>query len=93
MDHTIRKAVILAAGRGTRMGELTAEVPKPMLPVHGKPLIQHVLENLETAGLREFGIVTGYQSESIVSFLRGLGFARAGLDLKRSKDSDRDVDV
>ena len=69
MTEPIRKAVILAAGRGTRMGALTAQTPKPMLLVHGKPLIQHVLENLEAAGLREFAVVTGYQSEAIVSFL------------------------
>ena len=51
------------------MGELTAEIPKPMLPVKGKPLIQHVLENLAAAGLREFAVVVGYQSASIESFL------------------------
>ena len=69
MTDQIRKAVILAAGRGTRMGELTAEIPKPMLPVQGKPLIQHILEKLEAAGLREFAVITGYQSESIESYL------------------------
>ena len=40
----IRSAVILAAGRGTRMGGLTAELPKPMLPVHGRPILEHVLD-------------------------------------------------
>jgi dTDP-glucose pyrophosphorylase len=69
MTEPIRKAVILAAGRGTRMGDLTAEIPKPMLQVQGKPLIQHILEKLEIAGLREFAIVTGYQGKSIESFL------------------------
>jgi len=71
MDQAIRKAVILAAGRGTRMGELTAQLPKPMLRVQDKPLIQHVLERLEAAGIREFGIVVGYQSETLTSFLAG----------------------
>ena len=69
MIEPIRKAVILAAGRGARMGELTAMTPKPMLLVHGKPLIQHVLENLEAAGLQEFAVVIGYRPEAIVSFL------------------------
>ena len=49
------------------MGELTSQLPKPMLPVQGKPLLQHVLERLESAGVREFAIVTGYQSEAIVT--------------------------
>lgn len=51
------------------MGELTAELPKPMLPVQGKPLIQHILERLEAAGLREFAVVTGYHAEAVESFL------------------------
>ncbi|MDB6026771.1 MAG: Nucleotidyl transferase [Verrucomicrobiales bacterium] len=62
------KAVILAAGKGTRMRELTTDVPKPMLKVHGKPILQHIIEGLMTAGIREFFIVTGYKAETIESF-------------------------
>jgi dTDP-glucose pyrophosphorylase len=70
------KAVILAAGKGTRMRELTNEVPKPMLNVHGKPILQHIIEGLMTAGIREFFIVTGFKAETIESFFgdgRNLG--------------------
>ena len=42
----IEKAVILAAGRGTRMRELTAELPKPMIEVRGKPVLHHIVEGL-----------------------------------------------
>lgn len=59
------KAVILAAGKGTRMKELTSEVPKPMLPVQGKPILQHILEGLRSAGIREFCIITGWRAEVI----------------------------
>jgi dTDP-glucose pyrophosphorylase len=59
------KAVILAAGKGTRMGELTNDIPKPMLPVQGKPILQHILEGLVSAGIRDFGIVTGWRAEVI----------------------------
>ena len=38
------KAVILAAGKGTRMRELTDELPKPMLRVQGRPILEHILE-------------------------------------------------
>ena len=42
-DRAIQRAVVLAAGRGTRMGAITAELPKPMLPVRERPMLEHVL--------------------------------------------------
>ena len=59
------KAVILAAGKGTRMKELTNELPKPMLRVHGKPILEHILGGLLSAGIRDVFIVTGYKAEVI----------------------------
>ncbi len=50
------KAMILAAGRGDRMRPLTDHTPKPMLPAGGKPLIQHHIERLVAAGIRELVI-------------------------------------
>jgi dTDP-glucose pyrophosphorylase len=61
----IETAVLLAAGRGTRMGELTREVPKPMIEVRGKPVLQHIVEGLRGAGVREFLIVVGYHANAI----------------------------
>jgi len=48
----IDKAVLLAAGRGTRMRELTADLPKPMIEVRGKPVLQRTVEGLREAGVR-----------------------------------------
>jgi dTDP-glucose pyrophosphorylase len=62
------KAVILAAGKGTRMGSLTQELPKPMLYVQGKPILQHILEGLLQAGVREFFIVTGFRAEVVEDY-------------------------
>jgi dTDP-glucose pyrophosphorylase len=62
------KAIILAAGKGTRMGALTTELPKPMLRVQGKPILEHILEGLLEAGVRDFFIVTGYRAEVIESY-------------------------
>ncbi len=59
------KAVILAAGRGTRMKELTQALPKPMLPVQGRPILEHILAGLRDAGLREACIVTGWRGDTI----------------------------
>ncbi|MCX6895619.1 MAG: nucleotidyltransferase family protein [Verrucomicrobia bacterium] len=62
------KAVILAAGKGTRMKELTNDVPKPMLRVQGKPILEHIIEGLKTTGVREFFIVTGYRAEVVEDY-------------------------
>ncbi|MDL5501686.1 MAG: sugar phosphate nucleotidyltransferase, partial [Candidatus Methanoperedens sp.] len=51
------KAVILAAGQGTRMGPLTRNIPKVMLPIANKPLILHMIESARDAGIREFVLV------------------------------------
>jgi dTDP-glucose pyrophosphorylase len=59
------KAVILAAGKGTRMRELTNEMPKPMLKVLGKPILEHILEGILAAGIREIFIVTGFRAEIV----------------------------
>jgi len=61
------KAVILAAGKGTRMKELTNELPKPMLRVQGRPILEHILSGILAAGVRDIFIVTGYRAETIES--------------------------
>lgn len=72
-------AVILAAGRGTRMGSLTAHTPKPLLDLQGRPILEHILVNFRRAGIREAVIVTGYLAEQIEAYF-GDG-ARLGLRL------------
>jgi dTDP-glucose pyrophosphorylase len=64
----IDRAVVLAAGRGTRMRELTANVPKPMIEVRGKPVLQHIVEGLRDAGVRRFLIIVGYYAEAVRDF-------------------------
>jgi NDP-sugar pyrophosphorylase family protein len=63
---SISRAVILAAGRGTRMGSMTEEIPKPMLPVRGRPLLERILEHLREAGIPQFLIVVGFQGDIVM---------------------------
>lgn|SRR5262245_35057429 len=68
--NKIDKAVVLAAGRGVRMRELTADFPKPMIEVRGKPVLQHIVEGLRDAGVRRFVIIVGYHAETVRNFFR-----------------------
>jgi UDP-N-acetylglucosamine diphosphorylase / glucose-1-phosphate thymidylyltransferase / UDP-N-acetylgalactosamine diphosphorylase / glucosamine-1-phosphate N-acetyltransferase / galactosamine-1-phosphate N-acetyltransferase len=61
----ISQAVLLAAGRGTRMRELTASVPKPMIKVRGKPVLLHIVEGLQSAGIKNFLIIIGYHGDTV----------------------------
>jgi dTDP-glucose pyrophosphorylase len=65
---TIDKAVLLAAGRGTRMRELTADIPKPMIKVRNKPVLLHIIEGLQRAGIRDFLIVVGYRADVVQDY-------------------------
>lgn len=61
------KALVLAAGRGSRLGEETAESNKCMLRLSGKPLIQYSLENAVQAGVSEIVVVVGYRAEKVIN--------------------------
>lgn len=59
------KAIILAAGRGSRLQGLTDQKPKCLVELDGRPLLEHQLDALQRAGIREIGIVTGYRREAL----------------------------
>ncbi|MDO8432509.1 MAG: nucleotidyltransferase family protein [Candidatus Binatus sp.] len=60
MPNRITTAILLAAGRGSRLGDLTASSPKPMLDIAGAPLISRIVDALATAEVTRFIVVTGY---------------------------------
>jgi NDP-sugar pyrophosphorylase family protein len=64
----VKKAVILAAGRGTRMKELTDELPKPMVKVKGTPILESIVRGLVGNGIEEILIVIGYRKEVITEY-------------------------
>ncbi len=76
------KALILAAGKGTRLRPITDYIPKPMVPLHGKPLLEWVLIHLISYGIREYIIAVSYLAEQIENYF-GAG-ARWGINIQYS---------
>ena len=81
------KVMLLAAGRGERMGALTDTTPKPLLEVAGKPLLQHHIERLVAAGFDEIVINTAYLGRQIADFI-GDG-SRFGVPVHISAEKER----
>ena len=64
------KALILAGGRGKRLRPLTDKIPKSLIPINKKPLIQYTIKYLKKFGINEIIICTGYKSRQIQNFLK-----------------------
>ena len=62
------KVVILSGGYGTRISEYTSLIPKPMIPINGKPIIEHIMEIYSKYGFKEFYLALGYKSEVIKEY-------------------------
>ncbi|MCK5110897.1 MAG: nucleotidyltransferase family protein [Arcobacteraceae bacterium] len=63
------KALLLSAGLGTRLRPVTNNIPKCLVPINGKPLLEYWLENLSKAGIEEFLINTSYLAEQVEEFI------------------------
>lgn len=59
------KIAILAGGFGTRLGDLTRGLPKPMIPINGRPYLERVVDSFAQCGLRDIVLLTGYRAEVI----------------------------
>ena len=62
-------AVILAGGKGSRLGSLTKYIPKPMIKIGGKPIIWHIIKILSLNGIKNFIICSGYKSSIIKNYV------------------------
>ena len=66
--ETSMKALILVGGLGTRLRPFTFSIPKPLLPIGEKPILQIIIEQMKAAGIEEIVLATGYQAELIRAF-------------------------
>lgn len=62
------KAVIMAGGKGTRIASVRSDVPKPMINICGKPILEHQIENLKNCGLTDIILVIGYLGDKIKDY-------------------------
>ena len=83
--HTVKRAIIMAAGRGERMRPLTMETPKPLIRVNGLRMIDSVIRALHRNGVFEIYVVVGYKKELFVC----LEEEYPGLKLIENPDYDR----
>ena len=78
----VKQAVILAGGRGTRLGTLTDNLPKPMIPINRKPFLEYLIDLLKENGIEEVVLLLGYLPEKINKYF-GNG-SKYGINIKYS---------
>lgn len=78
--NKVKKAIVLVGGEGTRLRPFTYELPKALLPIHGKPMVQHVLDLLKSHGVTQVYLAIGYKGEMIKDYF-GDG-SKFGLEIK-----------
>jgi bifunctional UDP-N-acetylglucosamine pyrophosphorylase/glucosamine-1-phosphate N-acetyltransferase len=81
------KALVLAAGEGTRLRPLTTNIPKPLLLVAGRPFMSHVLESLSALGIKDIFILVGWKANKIKEYY-GDG-SRLGLNISYLEQKER----
>lgn len=79
------KAIVLCGGKGTRLRPYTYTIPKPMLPLGKKPILEYVLNRLKLAGITEIYLTTGYLHEQIEAYFGDGG--KLGLNLHYSVET------
>ena len=64
------KVAILCGGRGTRISELTNNIPKPMIKISGKPILYHIMKHYSHYGFKDFIVAAGYKKNVIINFFK-----------------------
>ena len=82
------KAVIIAAGEGKRLRPITSSRPKPLIPIAGKPLLEHTILGLKNSGIKEVLLVVGYK-ENLIKTYFGDGKEKFGLKIEYITQEER----
>ena len=69
-NKRLNQAVILAGGRGTRLQNLTSNIPKPMILIHGKPFLEYIIEILIEEGISKILLLLGYLPDVIRDYFK-----------------------
>ena len=89
--HAPANVVLLAAGRGSRLAELTRQTHKSLLPVAGKPALQYVIDEVLARPVRDIVIVTGYMHDTIEQFVRERYAGRVRVAFNERYASDTNI--
>ncbi len=74
------KAILLAAGKGTRLRPLTDTTPKPLLPLHDHPIMEYILDGISRAGVKEICLIVGYKAELIETWVNSEYLSQENID-------------
>ena len=80
------KTVMLAGGRGVRLRPLTYTIPKPLLPVGERPILEEIIERLKAFGLDDLVMAVGYRAELIETYFRD--GAQLGVHIEYSRETE-----
>jgi glucose-1-phosphate cytidylyltransferase len=84
------KCVILCGGRGVRLNELTGEIPKPLINVGEKPIVEHIMDHYASHGIKDFVLCLGYLGEKIKDYFEnknigyGIEMVDTGVDTSKA---------
>ena len=82
-------ALILAAGNGSRLRNVSGTLPKPLVPFNGRPLLEHILLGAQDAGIERFVIVVGYRGDAIRSWVASRHFRSMRIDFVENSEYNK----
>ena len=89
----VTQCLILAAGNGSRLRPLSSGMPKPLMRVHGAPLLEHVIRDAHDAGINRFVIVVGYGADAMREWLANYALEDISVTLVENPEYHKDNGV